>query len=238
MNKLINSIKEKLLLIFKGNKMLSSAIAIKNTFEDELLNNFGNCNENINYNLKILFITDTHNCLTYDKESLEYLKNITNYDYCILLGDHSADDLYEITKIIPKEKICGVLGNHDSWEKYKEYDIKNIDGKVIDIKGIRIAGISGSFKYKNSDQYALYTHEESIEIANNMEAADILVSHDKPFTEKQYGDAHDGLKGITQYIYKNHIPLHIHGHLHEESEEILKNGTKSIGLYKIKLIEL
>lgn len=58
------------------------------------------------------------------------------------------------------------------------------------------------------------------------------------FTEKQYGDAHDELKGVTQYIYKNHIPLHIHGHLHEETEEILKNGTKSIGLYKIKVLEL
>ena len=64
---------------------------------------------------------------------------------------------------ILKEKILlifksKVLGNHDSWEKYKEYDIENINGKVININGIRIAGISGSFKYKNSDQYALYTH--------------------------------------------------------------------------------
>ena len=219
-------------------KLFSKPKRIEENFENQLLKHYGECSNNNKFNIKILFITDTHNCLTYDKESLEYLKNITNYDYCILLGDHSADDLYEITNIIPKEKLCGVLGNHDSWEKYKEYDIKNIDGKVIDIKGIRIAGISGSFKYKNSDQYALYTHEESIEIANNMEVADILVSHDKPFTEKQYGDAHDGLKGITQYIYKNHIPLHIHGHLHEESEEILKNGTKSIGVYKVKLIEL
>jgi len=232
MMSLISKIKDNIIKLFSKSKR------IEENFENKLLNQYGECNKNNKLNIKILFITDTHNCLTYEKEILDQIKNITEYDYCILLGDHSADDLYEITKIIPKEKICGVLGNHDSWEKYKEYDIKNIDGKVIDIKGIRIAGISGSFKYKNSDQYALYTHEESIEIANNMEAADILVSHDKPFTEKQYGDAHDGLKGITQYIYKNHIPLHIHGHLHEESEEILKNGTKSIGLYKIKLIEL
>lgn len=232
MMSLISKIKDNIIKLFSKSKR------IEENFENKLLNQYGECNKNNKLNIKILFITDTHNCLTYEKEILDQIKNITEYDYCILLGDHSADDLYEITKIIPKEKICGVLGNHDSWEKYKEYDIKNIDGKVIDIKGIRIAGISGSFKYKNSDQYALYTHEESIEIANNMEAADILVSHDKPFTEKQYGDAHDGLKGITQYIYKNHIPIHIHGHLHEESEEILKNGTKSIGLYKIKLIEL
>ncbi len=232
MKNLIDIIKDKIIKLFSRTKR------IEENYENKLLKQYGECNRNKKFNVKILFITDTHNCLTYEKETLDQIKNIKEYDYCILLGDHSADDLYEITHIIPKEKICGVLGNHDSWEKYKEYSIENIDGKVININGIRIAGMSGSFKYKNSDQYALYTHEESIEIANNMAEADIFVSHDKPFTEKQYGDAHDGLKGVTQYIYKNHIPLHIHGHLHEEYEEILKNGTKSIGLYKIKLIEL
>lgn len=226
------------IMIFFRNLFKRVKLIDNKSFEDKLFEEYSYCNNLKKYNLKILFIADTHNCLTYDKESLEYLQSVKNYDYCILLGDHSANDLYEITKVIPKEKLCGVLGNHDSWGKYKEYSIENIDGKVIDIKGIKIAGISGSFKYKNSDQYALYTHEESIEIANKMEKADILVSHDKPFTEKEYGDAHDGLKGITEYIYKNHIPIHIHGHLHEENEKLLKNGTQSKCLYKIKLMEL
>ena len=61
---------------------------------------------------------------------------------------------------------------------------------------------------------------------------------DKPFIEDKHNPAHDGLKGITKYIYKNHIPLHIHGHLHEENEQILKNGTKSICVYMAKLIEI
>lgn len=191
------------------------------TFEDELLDKYGKSREHKKYNLKVLFITDTHNCLSYEKETLDYIKNVKNYNYCILLGDHFAEDLYEITKIIPKDKLCGVLGNHDSWDKYKEYGINNIDGNVIDINGVRIAGMSGSYKYKISDQYALYTHEESIDIANRMNEADILVSHDKPYIQKQFGDAHDGLKGITEYIYKYKFPLHIHGHLYEKSEDIL-----------------
>ena len=57
-------------------------------------------------------------------------------------------------------------------------------------------------------------------------------------TKSEYGESHDGLKGITEYIYKNHISIHIHGHIHGESEEILKNGTKCICLYKVKLLEL
>lgn len=207
-------------------------------FENKLYKKYGKCNNMPHFNLKILFVTDTHDCLSYEEDTINFIKNTNDYDYCILLGDHSATDLQLITQIIPKDKLCGVLGNHDSWDKYKEFSINNIDGKVIDIKGVRIAGISGSYKYKNSSEYALYTHEESIDIACKMETADILVSHDKPYTKKQYGDAHDGLKGVTEYIYKNHIPLHIHGHLHEESEDILKNGTKTICLYKAKILEM
>lgn len=207
------------------------------SYEDKLLQQYGNCEEKKTYNIKILFITDTHNCLTYDKETLEKIKSYRDYDCCILLGDHSANDLYEILQIVPKEKIYGVLGNHDGWDKYKEYSINDINGKVVNIKGIRIAGISGSYKYKDSDKYALYTHEESIEIANRLEKADILITHDKAFTQKEIDEAHDGLKGITEYIYKNQIPVHIHGHLHEEKKETLKNGTVSICVYKVKYMQ-
>ena len=84
----------------------------------------------------------------------------------------------------------------------------------------------------------MYTHEESIQIAENMPGADILVSHDRPFIKDNHDNVHDGLKGITYYLYKNHVPLEIHGHLHEESEEILKSGTKVIGAYKVAIIEV
>lgn len=208
------------------------------SYEDKLLKKYGYAEELKKYNLKILFIADTHDCLSYDEECLNKLKNMRDYDYCILLGDHSATDLEIISKIVPLDKICGVLGNHDSWKKYDTYGIKDINGKVIKINGVKIAGISGSCKYKNSDNYALYTHEESSDLANKMESADILVSHDKPFTKDNHNMAHDGLKGITEYIYKHNIAIHIHGHLHESYEEILKNGTKSICIYNIKLLDL
>lgn len=207
------------------------------TYEDLLLKQYGKANELKKYNLKILFIADTHDCLRNDTTSIDVIKK-SNYDYCILLGDHSPNDLDIILEIVPLEKICGILGNHDGWEKYSIYGIKDINGKVIDIKGVKIAGLSGSYKYKNSNDYALYNHEESIEIVNKMRIADIFISHDKPFTEDNHNPAHDGLKGVTEYIYKNHIPLHIHGHIHIPGESILKNGTKSICLFNVNLLEL
>lgn len=95
----------------------------------------------------------------------------------------------------------------------------------------------GSNKYKEGN-YGMQTQEESLELAEKMEEADILISHDRAYIYDSKDNVHDGLKGITDYIYKNHVPIHIHGHFHEEMEEILKNGTKSIGLYQIKLLEI
>ena len=115
-------------------------------------------------------------------------------------------------------------------------DIKvrtNISNEYQDIEVCINAPIINEEVQMLENELLSITSKSIKQIANDMEAADILVSHDKPFTEKQYGDAHDGLKGITQYIYKNNIPLHIHGHLHEESEEILTRGSKFEGYDEI-----
>lgn len=205
-------------------------------YEFKLLKKYGKCNELKKYGINILFITDTHNCLS---DSEEYLKNInsSNFDICITLGDISGKDFEIIKKYIPISKIYGIVGNHDSIDSLEKNGITNINGKVIECKGIRIAAIMGSNRYKNGN-YGMLTQEECIELEQKMKEADILVSHDKAFIFDRHDNVHDGLKGITDYIYRNHIPLHIHGHLHEEYEEILKNGTKSICLYQVKLLKV
>lgn len=222
-----------------NNTKINEEINIGEKYEQELYETYGNCNPLPRFGLNILFITDTHNCLAYTDKHVNYLKSInsSDYDLCIILGDLSALDIDEIKRIIPDEKLYGVVGNHDSINFLEENNVKNLNGKVITCKGVKIAGIMGSNRYKEKD-YGMQTHEESIELSEQMESADILISHDKAYIFDRHDNVHDGLKGITNYIYKNHIPLHIHGHLHEEFEEILKNGTKSICLYQIKLLEL
>lgn len=229
----------------KGDKLsdkISKFFANK-TYEDKLLIKYGKANKYEKHNLKLLFIADTHNCLKDGNETLKFIQEQKYYDYCILLGDHSGSDIEEILKVVPIDKICGVLGNHDSWDLYKQYGIKNIDGKIYNLGNVRIAGIGGSCKYKNTSEYVQYTQEQSIAIADTLSGdihhkPQILISHDKAFTEDNNNVTHDGLKGITKYIYENHIGLHIHGHIHEESEQILKNGTRSVCVYMAKIIEL
>ncbi len=208
-------------------------------YEKNLYIQFGNCKEYTSYGINILFITDTHNCLAYSDKYLNYIKSLkaTDYDICLILGDVSSLDIDAIKSIIPKEKLFGIAGNHDSINIMDANNITNIHGKVIECKGIKIAAMMGSNRYKQGD-YGMITQDESIQIAKSMETADILVTHDKAYIWDKNDDVHDGLKGITYYLYKNHIPIHIHGHLHEEFEEVLKNGTKSICLFQIKLLQL
>jgi Icc-related predicted phosphoesterase len=106
----------------------------------------------------------------------------------------------------------------------------------IEINGVKITGFQGSFKYADKDK-PLFSHEESVEILNNLEYADIFVTHDKPFLNDNNDPPHDGLKGITNYIYKNKIPFHVHGHLHNNDIKELKNKTISCCVYPFKIID-
>jgi len=224
------------------NKLFKKYITKKESkldYENELIKKFGETNvDNKKLNIRLMFISDTHNCLANNKELIEEIKTQgNNFDACILLGDHSGNDLLEIKNLIPTEKLFGIVGNHDSWKKLEEYGITDIDKKVISINGVKIAGIAGSSKYKDGD-YGMYTQDESLEIAEKLSKADILITHDKPYLKNENNLVHSGLKGITYYIYKNKVPIHIHGHLHQDSYSVLKNGTSSICIYQFKVLDL
>ena len=185
-------------------------------------------------NITILFISDTHNSL-YGKEEEFTTICKQHYDICILLGDHSNSDIEIILKYVPLEKICGVLGNHDVFTLYENFNIRNLHNTKIEINDVKITGFQGSFKYTDKNK-PLFSHEESIEILNNLECTDIFVTHDRPFLNDNGDPPHDGLKGITNYIYKNKIPFHVHGHLHNNDINVLKNKTISCCVYPFKII--
>lgn len=51
-------------------------------------------------------------------------------------------------------------------------------------------------------------------------------------------DIHDGLMGVTKYLYKNQVTLCIHGHIHENKSYTLQNGTTVLSCYGIQLVTL
>lgn len=191
----------------------------------------------LNKNITLLVISDSHDGFILDKELEKKLIDYKDYDLCCILGDISDSDYEIILKYVPKEKIVALLGNHDRFGLLEQYNLYDINGRVITVNGIRISGIQGCNKYKN-ESFPSYTQKESINFLDKMEEVDILLSHDKPFLIDNKDSVHDGLKGITKYLYKNKVPYNIHGHLHKNQEQTLLNGTKSIGVHGCRIIRL
>ena len=195
---------------------------------------YGKCND-LKKDISLLIILDTHGTL--DEDSFkEYIKN-NKYDICIMLGDHFNRDIDIIVRNVDRNKLYGVMGNYD-YDYLDDYEIQNINGKIININSNKILGMEGSFKYKPVE-FPFFTQEESIKFFEDKERVDILVSHDKKFDyEKLKDPAHQGLVRITKYIYENKIPIHIHGHIHESYTKLMLNGRKEISVFGYELIKI
>lgn len=168
---------------------------------------------NMNETIKLLILSDTHNTLD-EEEFKSFILSHNDYDVCLLLGDFGYRDLPIILKYVDKNKIYALLGNHD-YDYISEYNLNNLNGKIININGVKLLGIEGSFKYKPS-AFPSFSQRDSIDFLNNKEEVDILVSHDTKFNRNMERDsAHQGLFGITYYLFKNRVPYRIHGHIHE-----------------------
>lgn len=202
-------------------------------YESTLINNGIN---NFDKDITLLVISDTHGDLALNKEMQKKLIS-QKYDICCILGDIHDYDFDYILKKIPKEKIIAILGNHDRFSLLSEYGLEDYNGKIVEINDIKIGAIQGSYKYKN-ETFPSFTHEESIEFLNRMPAVDILLSHDMPLTYDYKDPAHDGLKGITKYLYDKKVPINIHGHIHKSYLKELNNGTQVKGVYCVELIKI
>ena len=185
----------------------------------------------IDFNLKMLIITDTHGCL-----KPEDIPDC-DADVCFLLGDIFLHELAIIKEKVTNMPIYGVLGNHDGFELYEMAGIENIHGKVVEVNGVKVAGFQGSFRYKNT-YFPFYDDDESVEIADCIERADILISHDSPKHFHVDQDwAHSGLQGITHYCEKLDVPLNIHGHFHENMSGVLENGTRVVCCFGVQIVD-
>ena len=190
------------------------------------------------FGLRLIVISDTHGHLAYGPERFpDFMSGIPQYDLCILLGDVSPYDIDEIVKIIPKEKIIAVKGNHDLFDVYEGFEIEEISGKVIERCGVKFAGIEGSFRYKNK-AFPSFTQYESLALAEKIPPCDVLLTHDSMFVHSRNDAAHAGLAGITYYVYKNAPTAHIQGHLHKSFEKVYDNGTLHKCVYLCEYVEI
>lgn len=192
----------------------------------------------VRFGLRLLLISDTHGYLALDRYRLpEFLDTVGEFDLCILLGDLHPAEMPVILDCIPKEKIVGIRGNHDSFSIYSDYGVRDISGQVFTYRGVRFAGIDGSFRYKD-EEFPSHTQYESLVLARALPEADVLLSHDVMLQDCFGGSAHAGLIGIAWYIYKNRVQWHFHGHIHIPYEHTYPNGTREKSVYLCQCMEV
>jgi len=190
--------------------------------------------------MNILFVSDFHNCV--DMSRLKDVLLTSPFpDIVFSLGDISARELYFIKELVGSTPIYGVLGNHDGSTVLELVEIPDLHGKRLDVAGISFSGFQGSVRYKRGP-YTMFSQKESLEVMANIPAADILISHDKPFCGKKLDvsevyskSPHEGLAGISAYLQKHSPSLHVHGHIHKNARYTL-NGIDTLSVFGVVFI--
>lgn len=154
-----------------------------------------------------------------------------------------------------------VHGNHDGGPQYTARGgmLKtaqggiDIHGRVVNHKGVLIAGLEGSMRYRANTAY-MYTEGEMVWNVMNLipqllwnrwrygRAVDILVTHSPPFEIHDGKDvAHTGFK-IFLNLMKWFQPKYLlHGHMHVYRNDVPKvtdfYQTKVINVYPYRIFE-
>lgn len=165
----------------------------------------------------ILVIADTHYVSVDEFNKVIDKDKLQSYDGIISLGDVHIS----LSKYINDNCNCpfiGVLGNHDLIrDRYKTF--YNTHMNLINIWGIDILGFEGSYRYKETNDYPLYTDEESIKMLSEFyqDEVDILISHDSINDRDRFENKnHNGLEGINEFLKNNkYCKYNIHGHFHK-----------------------
>lgn len=128
----------------------------------------------------------------------------------------------------------------------------NIDGRVVEVRGLRVAGLGGSLRYKEGPHQ--YTQAQMTRRALRLELGlrlkrvrrgrklDVLVTHAPPYGEAEAKDAaHVGFVAFIRLIRAFRPQLAVHGHVHAYGRTIPERTLASarvVNVVPYRVIEL
>jgi Icc-related predicted phosphoesterase len=155
-----------------------------------------------------------------------------------------------------------VRGNHDEGPQYAVdgrvwRDVRggvDIHGKVVTRKGLILAGLQGSMRYKAHADY-MYSEAEMRRVVAQLvprllwnrqrlgRALDVLVTHSPPFGIHDRDDLpHTGFKVFLSFLRLFRPRYHLHGHIHiyrqDEVRETQYEETTVMNVYPYKVMEI
>ena len=129
----------------------------------------------------------------------------------------------------------------------------NVDGRILEVQGLRVAGLGGSLRYKDGPNQ--YTQAQMRWRALNLEfrarmkrvlsgrrKVDVLITHAPPFGAGPAEDAaHVGFVAFHRIIQGLRPVLLVHGHVHpygKTQPERRVDATRVINATPSRMIEL
>jgi Icc-related predicted phosphoesterase len=149
-------------------------------------------------------------------EYLEYLVTRTNVPLLYVPGNHDPELKSPDTTWMPLQAETPALGPEGC---------ENVDGRIVEVSGLRVAGLGGSLRYNRGDNQ--YTQAQmqrrvlSLELwirlkrVRNGRKLDVFITHAPPFGVTEAEDAaHVGFVAFHRIIKSFHPIVHVHGHIH------------------------
>lgn len=174
---------------------------------------------------------------------LEYLVSRLNVPLLYVLGNHDPGLATPNTSWIPLQPEGPVPGPQGC---------DNVDGRVMEIGGLRVAGLGGSLRYKEGPNQ--YTQAQmrwralSLEFRLRLKRTragrklDVLITHAPPFGVGETADAaHVGFAAFHKIIRDLHPALLVHGHVHPYGRarpERTVDGTRIVNAVPSRVIEI
>jgi Icc-related predicted phosphoesterase len=155
-----------------------------------------------------------------------------------------------------------VRGNHDEGPQYAAdgkiwREVRggvDIHGKVVARRGLILAGLQGSMRYKAHADYMYSESEMRVAVAQMVprllwnrqrfgRALDILVTHSPPYGIHDRLDLpHTGFKVFLSFLRLFKPRYHLHGHVHVYRQDEIVNSTfeetNIINVYPYKVLEI
>ncbi len=202
--------------------------------------------------MRVLAISDQINDVLHSAAITQYARGV---ELILACGDLPAHYLEFVVSML-NVPLFYVMGNHggDGGEKIFPDGGENIDGHVVEYRGLLIAGLEGSPRYNNRPNFQYTENEMRAKIAALTPALmvnrarhgrylDILITHAPPFHIHDGEDLpHRGFKSFVWFIdnYKPRYLIHGHKHVYDLREERItqRGATTIINAYGHKILEI
>jgi Icc-related predicted phosphoesterase len=208
--------------------------------------------------MRILAVADAVSPMIYSEN---FPGNLPPFDLILSAGDFPGHVLEFMATKQTLQPVY-VLGNHgDAYIRDAQTDEVRLPGgcinahmKVIDYKGLLIAGIEGSGKYRpgnhqyTESQYSWMVNRLSVKLAFNKltkgRGLDILLTHAAPKGPHEGEDfPHRGIPAFNRLIENWKPKLHVHGHVHLNGvnaprEYTTESGVRVVNAFEFTMIEM